>query len=72
MAARSLPDEFVTRLNALGFALVDGETSSTFLRLGTGAVRLLVVPAHHKWRVEITADDPIQVGRCRVQRCRTE
>jgi hypothetical protein len=63
MTARSLPDEFVARLNALGFALVDGETSFTFLRLGAGAIRLVVVPAHQGWRVEIAADDPIQVGR---------
>jgi hypothetical protein len=64
MAVCSLPDEFVSRLNALGFALVEGGTSFTFLRVGSaGSVRLVVVPADPEWRVEIAADDPIQIGR---------
>jgi len=64
MAAQTFPSSLVTRLNELGFALVEGETSYTFMRLGpAGMFRLLIVPTEREWRVELAAQGPTEIGR---------
>ncbi len=64
MAAQALPLRLVARLNELGSALVEGETSYTFMRLGpAGMFRLLIVPTENGWRVEVAAQGPTEIGR---------
>ncbi len=42
-AQRNLPEEFVTRLNELGFALVEADDAYTFVRLNmTGEIRIRI------------------------------
>jgi hypothetical protein len=64
MAAQVLPSSLVASLNELGFALVEGETSYTFMRLGpAGMFRLLIAPTEREWRVDLAAQGPTEIGR---------
>jgi hypothetical protein len=63
----SLPNGFIRELNALGFALVDGEQAYSFVRVSpAGELRVLVEPlGSARWSVGLTMRAAQQKGRPR-------
>ena len=60
-----LPEELVSRLNGLGFALVDGEQPYTFVRFMLGGELRLLVQAVRadRWRVGLASRATQESGR---------
>jgi hypothetical protein len=65
LTLRSLPAEFVRKLNRLGFVLVEGDEPYTLVRLAIGGELRLVVQAlgSDSWRLGVASRASDQPGR---------
>jgi hypothetical protein len=62
---RSLPEQFIRKLNRLGFVLVEGEEPYTLIRLATGGELRLLVQAwsSDSWRLGLASRASDKPGR---------
>ena len=65
MTMLELPEELVSRLNELGFALAEGDQPYTFVRFMLGAELRLLIQAVRadRWRVGLTSRATQEPGR---------